>query len=58
MEKKEDLIRIVEESGADDNLKKMVVSFINRAYDAGFAEGLTRGAELQSKVFDSLFSIK
>ena len=56
--KKSDIIKLVLDSGADKELKDMVISYINFAYDAGFQDGMMRGAQLQSQVFDSLMGIK
>jgi hypothetical protein len=53
---REQLIRAVEESGLDDNLKKTIILVINQAYDAGFSDGMKRGAELQSQVSDMFLS--
>lgn len=44
---KQEIIKRVQESTADEALKKMVISYINLGYDQGFENGMKRAGEMQ-----------
>lgn len=60
--RKADIIKLVQDSEADNSLKKMVISYIEIAYqagrDEGFAEGMKAGNQITSGVFSMLFDPK
>jgi hypothetical protein len=58
--KKSDIIKLVQDSGADKELKTMVIGYIDLAYKAGsedgFAEGTRVGGQITSSMFDLLLN--
>ena len=54
METKYDLIKLVDEAEASDVIKKMVKAYIDRAYTAGFNQGMIRGSQAMSSTFEML----
>lgn len=55
---KTELIQLVQNSAGDENLKAMVISYINTAYDIGFKDGMIQGAQIQGQIFDMLLEHK
>ena len=58
--KKSDIIKLVQDSGADKELKAMVIGYIDLAYkagsEAGFAEGTKVGGQIASSVFELILN--
>jgi len=58
--KKADIVKLVQDSGADKELKAMVIGYIDLAYkagsEAGFAEGVRVGGQVTSSVFDLILN--
>jgi hypothetical protein len=55
---KTEIIKRVNESSADEALKKMVISYINLAYSIGFEDGMKAATQTQSAVFDMLHTVR
>jgi hypothetical protein len=54
---KQDIIDLVESAEPETDpltrkLKDTVISYIESAYSIGFADGMARGTEVQSKIFE------
>lgn len=47
-----EIIKELEESTVDTDLKEMVIKWVRFAHQVGFEEGMKRVAETQSKLFD------
>lgn len=52
---KEELIKMVRESSAEQSLTDMLIRWIETAYDCGFAEGVNMATKLQSEAYKLLF---
>ena len=46
------IIELINESGVDQKLKDMVISYVQLAHQIGFEEGVKHTTEMQRKVFE------
>ena len=51
---KQEIIDGINNAKASKELKKMVLWYINAAYDAGFEDGMAAASKVQSAAFDML----
>ena len=53
---KEELLKIVDESGIDDTTKGLARNLIENAYRIGYTEGMTEGARIASAIQSKLIN--